>query len=110
MGGSWHHLQGGERPRQDRRHKTNFTVVAKCSQGELSILGMYSHRGEDTVARDAQASKKVGELCSSGAGFDTKTRIVGSVEKEFYEALGQHGGRSRRLESAFMVPKKDGLV
>jgi hypothetical protein len=33
----------------------------------------------------------MGELCSSRTGFDIKTGVVGSAEKEFYEALGVHG-------------------
>ena len=43
------------------------------------------------MARDAQESKTVGELCSSSAGFDTKTGIIGSIEEEFHEALGELG-------------------
>jgi hypothetical protein len=50
----------------------------------------------------------VGQLCPSSTGVDNKTGVVGSVEKEFYEALNTHRGRLKRPENAEEVPKWTG--
>jgi hypothetical protein len=50
----------------------------------------------------------MGQLCPSGTGFDNKTGVVGSIEKEFYEALNAHRGRSERPENAVEEPKWTG--
>jgi hypothetical protein len=47
----------------------------------------------------------MGQLCPSSTGFDNKTGVVGSIEKEFYEALNAHRGRLKRPENAAEEPK-----
>jgi hypothetical protein len=50
----------------------------------------------------------VGQLCPSSTGVDNKTGVVGSVEKEFYEALNTHRGRLKRSGNAEEVSKWTG--